>query len=376
MHPFFKTYMRALSLLGLMVIAYFILISTYPLQLDLFQVVFFAIITGTSALVVMNFAEDKTVSLYSTFIIVTAFYMPALYTVCLILISDIVYKLKVIYIDREHDKLLDSKLAFNFFSKIIIVWFLYMIQSFIHHELIYIVSATLIYHVINVSSITYVIRLYTGDFTVKVSTLSMSIRELFYIATTSVLLIYSYNAYGYMGMFFVFLFLMSFAVYILKPVTHKAMVDQIEKDALTGFKSRGLLDKVLFDKVNEKIPFTLVFLDFDKFKRINDDYGHDLGDKVLKDFAQKASDSFYLYDKFFRFGGDEFCVIVDRQDDLDLAVGSLEDLFSSNVYKDAEVTIPYSLTLGTFSYNGQDMNVSDIISEVSKNMKIKKEAYN
>jgi len=375
MHKYFKSYIRILSILGLMVIGYFLINSNYQLNVSLFDICFFGFITATSALVVMNYADNRTLSLYSTFIIVTSMYLPPLYTVGIVLVSDLLYKLRVIYFDKEHDKLFDSKLAFNFFSKIIIVWFLYFSQRFVQNDLIYIICGAFIYHSINLLTITYVIRLYRGDLTARVSDLSMSIRELFYIIMTSILLVYGYIAYSYTGMFFVFVFLMSFAVYILKPVTHKDMIDQIQKDALTGVKSRGLLDKILFDKVYEKIPFTLVFLDFDKFKKINDIYGHDYGDKVLKDFTSKASESFYLYDKLYRFGGDEFCLLVDPKDDLELALRSLEDMFCTNTYKDENVLIKYSLTLGTYTYNGENLNVSDVISEVSKNMKLNKEAY-
>ena len=83
-------------------------------------------------------------------------------------------------------------------------------------------------------------------------------------------------------------------------------------DELTGLSNRrGFLKlaNYLFSKcvLKNKI-FSLLFFDLDKFKHINDQYGHAEGDKVLKAFSQALLQNFRCYDVIARLGGDEFCV--------------------------------------------------------------------
>lgn len=78
-------------------------------------------------------------------------------------------------------------------------------------------------------------------------------------------------------------------------------------DELTGLYNRKAYD--LFMKSNtEQICFMLV--DIDDFKKINDNYGHDIGDKVLKRLANVLNHSFRNEDKAYRIGGDEMVVIL------------------------------------------------------------------
>jgi diguanylate cyclase (GGDEF)-like protein len=60
----------------------------------------------------------------------------------------------------------------------------------------------------------------------------------------------------------------------------------------------------------QKIPASLVFMDLDKFKQINDAFGHTEGDRVLTVFADHLKNTFRLSDLFARLGGDEFVVLL------------------------------------------------------------------
>lgn len=80
----------------------------------------------------------------------------------------------------------------------------------------------------------------------------------------------------------------------------------------------GLLNKIAFETetkefLNRRDPDTccsLIILDFDNFKNVNDSYGHQVGDDVLKEFAHILTDSFREKDLIGRVGGDEFMVTV------------------------------------------------------------------
>lgn len=81
-------------------------------------------------------------------------------------------------------------------------------------------------------------------------------------------------------------------------------------DSLTGLFNRAGYD-TLIDQLQEE-SFCLILIDVDKFKGINDQYGHDVGDDVLKKVAEVLHDQFRAEDLLFRFGGDEFAVIMRR----------------------------------------------------------------
>jgi len=83
---------------------------------------------------------------------------------------------------------------------------------------------------------------------------------------------------------------------------------QVLLDALTGLANRRYFD----DELNAQItqgPMCLILLDIDHFKKVNDEYGHVMGDLVLKAVAKKLQNSCRDADQAFRFGGEEFAVV-------------------------------------------------------------------
>jgi len=81
-------------------------------------------------------------------------------------------------------------------------------------------------------------------------------------------------------------------------------------DALTGLFNRGAYD-MLMESV-DSLHMALILADIDYFKQINDTYGHDMGDKILKRVAEVLKQSFRSVDIICRFGGDEFVVVMTR----------------------------------------------------------------
>ncbi|NBJ81340.1 diguanylate cyclase [bacterium 1XD42-94] len=86
---------------------------------------------------------------------------------------------------------------------------------------------------------------------------------------------------------------------------HKA-----EHDPLTGVINRGGFEELKKVLKDEKKPMAFLIIDVDKFKEVNDGYGHEMGDKVLKRVASLIQESFRTRDFVARIGGDEFCVIM------------------------------------------------------------------
>lgn len=90
--------------------------------------------------------------------------------------------------------------------------------------------------------------------------------------------------------------------------------EESREDFLTGTLSRRALESELL-VTEEKFTrfgyaYSVVFLDLDHFKKINDNYGHDMGDKVLKTFGQLLLQNIRKIDYAGRYGGEEFVVIL------------------------------------------------------------------
>lgn len=89
-------------------------------------------------------------------------------------------------------------------------------------------------------------------------------------------------------------------------------------DELTGLSNRRCFDNTLEKEFLRALRYnnklTLVMFDIDHFKNVNDTYGHPCGDYILKEVANAALQTFRKTDTVFRFGGEEFVVILTETD--------------------------------------------------------------
>ncbi len=85
-------------------------------------------------------------------------------------------------------------------------------------------------------------------------------------------------------------------------------------DPLTGCRNRRFFDEIIGRELQRHrrygIPLSLLFVDIDRFKTINDTFGHDVGDEVLKHVASFLLANIREADYVFRWGGDEFLVLI------------------------------------------------------------------
>lgn len=89
-------------------------------------------------------------------------------------------------------------------------------------------------------------------------------------------------------------------------------------DPLTGLPNRRLLrerlDQYLRESAETATPLAVLFLDCDRFKQVNDAYGHDVGDRLLEEFAKRVRSCVRDSDLVSRLAGDEFCVVLPGTD--------------------------------------------------------------
>jgi len=110
-------------------------------------------------------------------------------------------------------------------------------------------------------------------------------------------------------------FLLASLVYPLRnALDYLAVYQASMTDPLTGVNNRLILDSTLKHEIGlfrrYKTPLTLLMMDVDNFKAINDDYGHECGDRVIKVIADTLSKSIRETDTLIRYGGDEFIILL------------------------------------------------------------------
>lgn len=98
-----------------------------------------------------------------------------------------------------------------------------------------------------------------------------------------------------------------FAIFILQDITF--LRHELFEDELTGAYNRKYFDVLLEKLIGQRV--CMLFFDIDNFKKINDTYGHDVGDMVLKKLAQVVRENIRQNDELIRWGGEEFLVVLD-----------------------------------------------------------------
>lgn len=134
----------------------------------------------------------------------------------------------------------------------------------------------------------------------------------------------------------------------------------ILKDELTGIKNRRAFDLEALHEIEraERIGYdvTLLMLDIDYFKKVNDEFGHQEGDKVLRRVAQAINTATRGYDTAYRYGGEEFAVVLPNT-----SIGegfSIADRIRELVPTLAGVTI----SIGLSNYKGTSGSLAEFVN--------------
>jgi diguanylate cyclase (GGDEF)-like protein len=97
-------------------------------------------------------------------------------------------------------------------------------------------------------------------------------------------------------------------------VKNRVLSEVSARDSLTGLYNRPYVMEKIESEMNRALrhgsPVSLLMLDIDFFKRVNDEYGHPAGDEVLKGIGKVLRESCRVYDVPGRYGGEEFCIVL------------------------------------------------------------------
>jgi diguanylate cyclase (GGDEF)-like protein/PAS domain S-box-containing protein len=173
-------------------------------------------------------------------------------------------------------------------------------------------------------------------------------------------------------------------IHIVRDISERKMAEEkilylANYDSLTGIPNRSYLMKhlnlILESARRGNFKFALMLFDIDKFKRINDVYGHAVGDVVLKEIAQVVQNTISEVDFVARLGGDEFVIIQpyieDYEDSSILAQKIIEKLKTPLKVDEAELTI--ALSIGISIYPNDSCDIETLITYSDKAMYVAKQ---
>ncbi len=117
---------------------------------------------------------------------------------------------------------------------------------------------------------------------------------------------------GVSGLTFLLTLLLALSVTKKSKKNRLKLERQARTDSLTDLPNRKQFIKIVESQMTENVDtvFAIIFLDIDYFKSINDNYGHDVGDEVLKKFTSIIQANIRPMDTLARFGGDEFVLLL------------------------------------------------------------------
>ncbi|MGZ4810255.1 MAG: sensor domain-containing diguanylate cyclase [Thermoanaerobaculia bacterium] len=135
-----------------------------------------------------------------------------------------------------------------------------------------------------------------------------------------------------------------------------------DTDELTGIANkRHFRRRLLYEMDRARVynlPLTLLLLDIDEFKQINDTFGHTMGDVLLSEFCGTVHDSLRQPDFFARFGGDEFAVILPHTDVAGACSVSdriMEQVRELTLYTDDQTQVRCSVSIGIAEFRADEM---------------------
>ncbi|MFC6441467.1 diguanylate cyclase domain-containing protein [Bowmanella sp. JS7-9] len=172
-------------------------------------------------------------------------------------------------------------------------------------------------------------------------------------------------------------------VYLMVLLLYRAFVRTRRlayQDELTKLANRRYVMKKLHEQVEQpsnKKDFAVLLMDVNKFKSVNDAYGHDAGDKLLKFIAHGLKDMLRTTDTVARLGGDEFLVLLSRiKDEAAIAkvISTIQDYFANNRFEYKQHSMPVSLSIGYAMANNETTEISELLHAADQVMYANKQA--
>ena len=146
---------------------------------------------------------------------------------------------------------------------------------------------------------------------------------------------------------------------------------QADFDQLTNLHNRFGLEKIIQNHINENIEFSLFLMDLNKFKSINDIFGHESGDEILIFVSDNIQKVIRSGDHASRWGGDEFVLLVrsvDKNDLRQLTKRIIEQITKPYHLKNSNKDVSIGASIGIALYPHDATNMQDLLRKSDKAM--------
>jgi len=146
-------------------------------------------------------------------------------------------------------------------------------------------------------------------------------------------------------------------------------------DALTKVYNRGAIEKLAEKDINrakrEDSHLSIILMDIDFFKQVNDKYGHQTGDVVLQEFSRRLTEHLRPYDNVGRYGGEEFILLLPQTDKKTALViaEKLRDVIYQPVFNlETQLSIAITASFGVASQKGKAVSWLDLVEQADQAM--------
>lgn len=160
---------------------------------------------------------------------------------------------------------------------------------------------------------------------------------------------------------FIALFILLFSLYYAYRLAHLTSL----QDHLTLLPNRRFATQLLNNLIQHRTPFTILSLDLDKFKQVNDRFGHATGDALLQEVANRLIHSIRSADCACRISGDEFLLVLPRLSnlaDIQRIIDKLTQHFSAQPFNAGHHQIPIHFSLGYAIYPQHADNLEALLN--------------
>lgn len=365
-HVLFKPYLYIVAFTGFAIAAW--QLFTVPIVLSPQLVIFFML--GIAAELFDYFYEEGNAVL--TLGSSNSFFMLVFLPFSAVALSNILSMLALSWILKKkgkYSRIINQKSIYNITSVIIFNYLTYvlikLLRVSIPEDLLLLGIMVLFQNILNG------IMLYTVQSLAMNKSMFHLIFKgmLHYYAYTlllSVMLVYNYYYMGFWGIAGIYLIFITVQRSMQLKVDNKIKEEKIITDSLTGVYNREFFIRTIDEKLKSKKSFSIIMLDMDDFKKINDTYGHLAGDKVLQGFVDRIRKLLRKEDLLYRYGGDEFTIIVT---DANAAEIVERKLYSKKIvipYKEDIIDIKFST--GIYNCTGKESDYSVVFEKVDAAM--------
>jgi diguanylate cyclase (GGDEF)-like protein len=151
-------------------------------------------------------------------------------------------------------------------------------------------------------------------------------------------------------------------------------------DCLTGLPNRKAFEEYFHNqkKKNKNYQMAVLYLDLDGFKGINDNYGHETGDKLLKIAAQRLKSSLRADDKISRIGGDEFTILlteIKSEKDVEMIINKLKNRIAEPYQIDGQ-EVSISCSIGYSMDDQKEKSFKELLNQADTAMYLVKNEKN